>query len=186
MKQKILNFFCAVFLGIFSVTIFLTTKPANSQDTAFRVKSHPQFNKNFSGKAFVLDGDSIKVGGKEVRLFGLDAPEYHQLCFDEKNNEYACGQVSRAFLVNLANGKQVECLYAEKDKYDRYLGKCSVEGISINQELVKNGMAIIYNFTESDEKMDELEANAKKQKLGVWRGTFQKPKDYRKEHPRVN
>ena len=185
MKQKILNFSCAIFLGIFSVAIFLTTKPANSQGAAFRVKSHPQFNKKFSGNTFALDGDSLKVGGKQVRLFGLDAPEYSQTCFNEKNKEYACGQVSRNFLTNLAGGKQVECLYAEKDKYDRYLGKCSVDGISINQELVKNGMAIIYNFTESDEKMDELEAAAKKQKLGVWRGTFQKPKDYRKEHPRL-
>ena len=54
----------------------------------------------------------------------------------------------------------------------------------INEELVKNGMAVIYNFTESDKKMDELEVAAKKQKIGIWQGAFQLPKEYRKAHPR--
>lgn len=186
MKQKLLNIFAVTFLGIFCITLFTvaTSKPANSQSQYFRVKSHLQFNKSFSGKTSVIDGDSIKVGGKEVRLFGLDAPEYNQNCFDEKNKEYACGQVSRDFLAELAQKKEVKCMYAEKDKYDRFLGKCFVGEISINEELVKNGMAVIYNFTESDEKMDELEEAAKKQKLGIWRGAFQLPKEYRKSHPR--
>ncbi len=186
MQQKLLNIFTFTFLAIFCTTLFqvATSQPASSQSQYFRVKSHLQFNKNFSGKASVIDGDSIRVGGNEVRLFGLDAPEYKQNCFDEKNQEYSCGLMSRAFLVALAQKKEVKCVYAEKDKYDRFLSKCFVGEISINEELVKNGMAVIYNFTESDEKMDALEATAKKQKLGIWRGAFQLPKEYRKSHPR--
>lgn len=188
MKQVFLNIFTAIFFGIFVFTTFdvATSKPANSQDYGFRVKSHSQFNKDFSGNAFVLDGDSLKVGGKEVRLFGLDAPEYSQTCFDKKKEEYPCGQVSRDFLIGLAGGKKVNCIYAEKDKYNRFLSKCFVGKTSINEEIVKNGMAVIYNFTESDEKMDALEAEAKAKKIGIWRGTFQAPKDYRKANPRVN
>ena len=187
MKQKLLNIFTASFLGFFCVTLFqiATSQPASSQSQYFRVKSHLQFNKNFSGKTSVIDGDSLKVGRNEVRLFGLDAPEYHQTCFDEKNQEYACGQISRDFLVDLAQKRNVQCIYAEKDKYDRFLSKCFVGDVSINEELVKNGMAVIYNFTESDDKMDALEASAKKQKLGIWRGAFQLPKEYRKSHPRI-
>jgi endonuclease YncB( thermonuclease family) len=186
MQQKLLNIFTGIFLAIFCVTLFqvATSKTASSQSQYFRVKSHLQFNKKFSGKASVIDGDSIKVGKNEVRLFGLDAPEYKQNCFDEKNQEYACGLMSRAFLVSLAHKKEVKCIYAKKDKYDRFLGKCFVGEISINEELVKNGMAVIYNFTESDEKMDALEIEAKKQKLGIWRGAFQMPKEYRKANPR--
>lgn len=180
------NIATATFLAIFCATLFqvATSQPASSQSQYFRVKSHLQFNKTFSGKTSVIDGDSINVGGKEVRLFGLDAPEYKQNCFDEKNQEYACGLMSRAFLLELAHKKQVKCIYAEKDKYDRFLSKCFVGEISINEELVKNGMAVIYNFTESDEKMDALEEAAKKQKLGIWRGAFQMPKEYRKANPR--
>ncbi len=190
MKEKFINFFIIIFLGVFFSTIFVVINPtlATSQIGGMRVKSHPQFNKKFSGNTFVLDGDSLKVGGKEVRLFGLDAPEYNQTCFNVEKKKYLCGQISREFLINLAGGKEVECVYAEKDKYDRFLSKCFVsngsETILINEEIVKNGMAVIYNFTESDEKMDELEAEAKKKKLGIWQGAFQLPKDYRKANPR--
>ncbi|OFW80882.1 MAG: hypothetical protein A2887_02565 [Alphaproteobacteria bacterium RIFCSPLOWO2_01_FULL_40_26] len=186
MTKKILNFAVTIFVAIFIVTIFSTVKSASSQSRNFRVKSHLQFDQKFSGNAFILDGDSIKVGGKEVRLFGLDAPEYNQKCFNEKNKEYACGQKSRDFLISLAGGKQVECFYAIKDKYDRYLGKCYVDKLSINEEIIKNGMAVIYNFTESDEKMEKLEKEAQTAKIGIWQGTFQLPKDYRKENPRQN
>lgn len=128
----------------------------------------------------------MKVGGKEVRLVGIDAPEYSQTCFNEKNSEYECGKKSRDFLIKLAGGKEVKCFYAEKDKYDRYLGKCFVGEVSINEEILKNGMAVIYNFAETEEKMTKLEAQAKEKKLGIWQGTFQLPKDYRKAHPRQN
>ncbi len=186
MIKQCKNIFTAVFLGVFCATIFVvaTSENASSQSQYFRVKSHLQFNKNFVGKASVIDGDSLKVGNREVRLFGIDAPEYHQNCFDEKNKEYACGQASRDFLVDLAQKREVKCIYAEKDKYERFLGKCFVGNIYINEELIKNGMAVIYNFTESDDKMDELESEAKKQKIGIWQGAFQLPKDYRKSHPR--
>ena len=186
MQQKFLNFFTTIFLGFFCITLFQisTAETAKSQSNYFRVKSHLQFDKKFSGKTSVLDGDSLKVGGKEVRLFGLDAPEYRQTCFDEKNQEYNCGQVSRVFLENLVEKKDVKCIYGEKDKYDRFLSKCFIGEISINEELVKNGMAVIYNFAESSEEMNKLEAQAKGKKLGIWKGTFQLPKEYRKSHPR--
>ena len=186
MKEKIQNLFTTIFLGFFCLTIFevATSKTAASQSNYFRVKSHPQFDKKFAGKTHVLDGDSIKVGSKEVRLYGLDAPEFHQTCFDEKNEEYRCGQASYDFLSKLVEGKEVNCIYSGKDKYDRFLSKCFVDKISINEEIVKNGMAVIYNFTESSEEMNALEAEAQKKKSGIWRGAFQLPKDYRKSHPR--
>lgn len=174
-----------IFLGVFFSFLFdVATSPAISQNRQFHVKSHLQFDKSFSGKTFVLDGDSIKVGVNEVRLVEIDAPEYSQKCFDEKKQEYACGQISRDFLIKLAGGKEVKCFYAQKDKYDRFLGKCWVGEISINQEILKNGMAVIYNFAEVDEKMVGFESDAKTKKIGIWRGAFQLPKDYRKEHPR--
>ena len=45
-------------------------------------------------------------------------------------------------------------------------------------------MAVIYNFTESSEEMNALEAQAQEKKSGIWKGAFQLPKDYRKSHPR--
>jgi endonuclease YncB( thermonuclease family) len=32
------------------------------------------------GKAKVIDGDTIKIEEKKIRLFGIDAPEINQTC----------------------------------------------------------------------------------------------------------
>ena len=189
MKQKILNSFCFLFslACIFTISqiAFFKANANNSSDSPFRVKSHLIFDKKIAGKAQVLDGDSIKVGKKEIRLFGIDAPEYKQKCLDKNNQEDSCGIISRDFLFKLANQKSVECFYAQKDKYDRFLSKCFVEQQSINEEIIKNGMAVIYNFTESSAKMDKLETEAKNNKIGIWQGSFELPKDYRKNNPRI-
>ena len=185
MIKKNLDIFCLIIYLICGCFFYeITTSQETYAEGSFRVKSHLLFNKNFSGKAFALDGDSIKVGKKEVRLFGLDAPEYKQKCLDQNNQEYGCGIISHDFLTKLINGKKVECVYAEKDKYDRFLGKCFIGEVSINEEIVKNGMAVIYNFTESSDKMDNLEKQAKATKIGIWRGSFELPKDYRKHNMR--
>lgn len=185
-RQTAINLLSACFLLGFSWLIFnaVLAQKTSAESQKFRVHSHLQFSKKFSGTGFVLDGDSIRVGKKEVRLFGVDAPEYKQKCLNAKNKEYACGLASRDFLLELAGGKFIECAFSEKDKYDRYLGKCYVDGVSINEELVRNGMAVVYNFTESDPKTDLLEKQAKDKKIGVWQGSFQLPKDYRKQNPR--
>jgi endonuclease YncB( thermonuclease family) len=186
MIKKLLNIFCII-IFLFCCYFFYeiaTSQKTYAQNSSFRVKSHLVFDKNFSGKAFAIDGDSIKVGKKEVRLFGLDAPEYKQKCLDKNNQEYSCGAISHEFLTKLATGKIVECVYAEKDKYERFLGKCFVGEVSINEEIIKNGMAVIYNFTESSEKMDNLEKEAKNNKIGIWQGAFELPKDYRKHNAR--
>ncbi len=184
MREKIANLTALAFLAIFCGSIFFVSNFANSQSQNFQSKSHLQFNKKFAGIGAVIDGDSIKVGKNEVRLFGLDAPEYSQTCFDATQNEYSCGKMSREFLVNFAQGKEIECIYAQMDKYNRFLSKCFVDKASINEAIIKNGMAVIYNFNESDQKMIELEKIAKEKKLGIWKGAFQLPRAYRKAHPR--
>jgi endonuclease YncB( thermonuclease family) len=188
MKSRILNLIClkTVLLSIYLFFEIAISKPVIAENANyFRVKSHLVFNKKISGKAQVIDGDSIKVNRREIRLFGLDAPEYKQKCFDNQNIEYNCGIVSKEFLAKLIHGKKVECIYAEKDKYDRLLSKCFIDSKSINEEIIKNGMAVIYNFTESSSKMDSLEEGAKSSKIGIWQGSFELPKDYRKHNPRI-
>jgi len=36
--------------------------------------------KVISGKAKVIDGDTIKINKIKIRLFGIDAPEKNQIC----------------------------------------------------------------------------------------------------------
>ncbi len=36
--------------------------------------------KEISGNAQIIDGDTIKINSKKIRLYGIDAPEFKQTC----------------------------------------------------------------------------------------------------------
>src|SRR5207237_1182174 len=53
-----------------------------------------------TGRARVVDGDSLEVAGYRIRLFGIDAPEWRQECTDASGASYACGRAAaRALYV---------------------------------------------------------------------------------------
>ncbi len=178
------NIFTTIFCIIFAVLFFNL-----SQEDAISMASRPnnlntKLDKEFSGIAKVTDGDSIKVDDKKIRLMGIDAPEFSQTCFDANYEEYPCGKISKVFLFNFANNKEVKCYYQKFDKYNRYLAECYVGEIMMNQEIIRNGMGVTYTFGPADPEMTRLEMEAQEKKIGIWQGAFQLPKDYRKAHPR--
>ncbi len=139
-------------------------------------------NKFIKGRAFVLDGDSLNFKDHKVRLLMIDAPEYKQECFDINHKAYNCGLRSRDFLINLVKGKEVECHYRKKDFYNRLLGNCFIEAGNINQILLKSGMAIIYNVKDASKEFLDAEEYARVNKIGIWQGPFELPKNYRKKN----
>lgn len=147
-------------------------------------KKGQDFDQSFSGMGYAIDGDSLKIAGHEVRLFGIDAPEYSQKCLDGSGVEYSCGLMAKKFTADLIKGKEVTCYYHYKDVYNRYLAKCYVDEVEVNKELLRNGMAIIYSYSASDSDAKELEDLARDKKIGIWQGAFENPKDYRRKHPR--
>src|SRR5512132_2676193 len=56
-----------------------------------------------AGPATVVDGDTIVVGGEQVRLQGIDAPELHQTC-TAYGQAWACGQTAAEWLKNRLHG----------------------------------------------------------------------------------
>ena len=45
------------------------------------------------GKAYITDGDTIKINGQKIRLHGIDTPEIEQYCLNQKMEQYLCGTV---------------------------------------------------------------------------------------------
>ena len=79
--------------------------------------------KKIQGYAQVIDGDSIIINNKKIRLFGIDAPEKNQIC--KKNGTvYKCGISSTNYLKFLINNQKLVCSYKNKDRYGRILGEC--------------------------------------------------------------
>lgn len=128
------------------------------------------------GKA--IDGDTLMVGDQEVRLFGIDAPEFHQNC--KRNGEsWACGADAADLLARLVNGKQVFCQSMGTDRYGRVLGRCVAGTTDLNRVMVSNGYAVAYRRYSVD--YISVEASAQAAKRGIWAGTFETPEQYR--HP---
>lgn len=127
------------------------------------------------GAALINDGDSITLGNERIRLRGIDAPEYRQVCRKD-GEDYPCGRRSREALSKLVAGREVACTGWERDKYRRLLAECSAGGVNLNRAQVKAGWAIAYGDYEMDE------AEARREHAGVWAGDFDQPRDWRRTH----
>ena len=143
--------------------------------------------KTILGNAKVIDGDTIKINKKKIRLFGIDAPEKKQICqkiylsfiIFNFQKDYLCGEESSLALLKKLQGKKVKCILENnKDKYKRYIGTCYIQKQDINGWLVKNGYAVAYR--KYSKRYVLQEKYAKENKLGIWEGTFIEPEKWRR------
>jgi endonuclease YncB( thermonuclease family) len=136
-----------------------------------------------TGYAKIVDGDTIVVARELVRLHGLDAPELDQT-FWWRGERIACGMMAMAALEALTAGIQLRCQAVERDRHGRLVAKVfSSDGDDIGRRLVLAGWALAYRQYSSD--YVDAEAEARKAKRGMWRGTFAKPWEWRSISPRV-
>ena len=111
----------------------------------------------------VFDGDTILVlsEGEEVkvRLYCIDAPELLQ----------PYGRTAKDFLSRLLLGKNVKVKERGTDQYGRVLGEVFLNGgISVNEELVKSGMAWVYKKYCKIPSYFALEKTARENRVGLW------------------
>lgn len=131
--------------------------------------SFPVLAEVIQGKVIhIADGDTLTIFTKnnqqiKVRLSGIDAPEKAQ----------PFGKKSKQFLARLAFQKQATVNVETKDRYRRSIGKVVIEGVDINSELIRQGMAWVYRKYTNDKKLYKLEAEAKQASRGLW--GFDKP-----------
>ena len=71
----------------------------------------------------VIDGDTLHVDGKKIRLTGIDAPELSQTCRDAQAREWPCGQAAKARLIELVSRGEVACSARGRDRYGRTLAR---------------------------------------------------------------
>ena len=127
-----------------------------------------------------IDGDSLRAANEEIRLVGIDAPELFQTCRDERGGEWACGREAHALLRAFLSHGRVECAAASKDRYGRTLAICSAGPvIDVGEAMVRAGYAV--DFMSGGYRGAEAEARAEKR--GIWRGTFERPQDWRRRNP---
>jgi endonuclease YncB( thermonuclease family) len=129
-----------------------------------------------SGIGESIDGDSLKIGEREVRLYGIDAPELAQIC-QRDGRAWECGSEAAYQLSKLVKGKQVTCAVMGGDTFGRTLGRCRVGEVDLNRTMVATGYALAYRRYSTD--YVSAEASAKLARRGIWSGTFELPSQLR-------
>ncbi len=133
----------------------------------------------FADDVRVIDGDTLRIGGQNVRLFGIDAPELRQLC-QVQGQDYPCGRRAREHLESLLAGKKVECRVLSNDRYGRNVSWCVINGErDLAYQMVLAGWALDYR-RYSEDHYAAPEHRARVLKRGMWAGTFVAPWDWRR------
>ena len=144
--------------------------------------------KEITGYAIIIDGDTIKIDSKKIRLHGIDAPEKKQTCkkpyltigFFSFTKNYLCGQVSTDKLTKKINNQIIKCKIKNVDRYNRLIGECYKRNENLNSWLVSNGYAVAYR--KYSKKYVSNEINAKENKIGIWQGKFEMPWNFRRKN----
>jgi endonuclease YncB( thermonuclease family) len=127
-----------------------------------------------TGKARIVDGDTIEVAGTRIRLEGIDAPERGQDCKDRLGQPYDCGATAVRTLVDLTKGQEVTCEPVGQDRYRRTLAICRLpSGLDLNAEMVRQGRSVA--FRRYSERYVAEEDEAQRAGAGLWAGTFEHP-----------
>jgi len=176
------------YYAIFFILILSVISPA------FGIKERysPPDNKG-AGKTVLVekiyDGDTISafVNGhfEKIRLIGIDAPEMDQRPWGKKARECLRS------VISAANSKiSLEYDIERRDKYGRILAYIWTQHRQmINEEMMKNGCAVLFTFPPNvryAERFRAAQKKAQEHKAGIWGegGIQESPYEYRKKHPR--
>lgn len=148
---------------------------------------------SFTAKVIaVLDGDTLLVtrAGKplKLRLAEIDAPEVGHAGMGGKppNSQKAqpFGAESARSLTELVMGRQVQVESRAVDSYGRTVAIVSIDGLNVNHEQVRRGMAWEYSRFHSNRPLVTLQREAQQARRGLWsRNDNIEPTQWRKQHP---
>jgi endonuclease YncB( thermonuclease family) len=124
----------------------------------------------------------MEIGSSRIRLFGIDAPEGRQDCRDAQGRGYRCGETARRALTDLIGGREVTCTPVGAS-HDRNVALCTAQGRDLSEAMVRGGHALELR-QHSQGRYASAEREAREAKRGMWAGTFERPGQWRADHPR--
>jgi len=131
-----------------------------------------------TGRASVVDGDTLEIHGQRIRLWGIDAVESSQTCLDAQGRVWPCGRRAAFALSDFIGQSPVSCRAVDRDRYGRVLAVCSVRGVELNRWLVEQGWALAY-VQYGGAVYLEAQRQAQAMRRGIWQGSFVPPWEYR-------
>ena len=121
----------------------------------------------------VVDGATLRLGDRILRLEGLTVPERDRArCPGVPGEDCAAGAAEA--LARMVQGEALECRIRGQDRHGRALGLCQAAGVALNAALVGAGWAVA-----EDGSLAPQEALARQQGRGLWAPGATRPEAWR-------
>lgn len=133
-----------------------------------------------TGIARVVDGRTIEIGARRLRLAGIDTPEPGQSC-ERRGGAYDCGQEAAWALAERLGRHWVLCIEQRRDSDGVILATCYLggrHGIDVNAYMVRRGWAVA-DPDGNGANYADAEAAAQGERAGLWAGAFVHPAQFR-------
>lgn len=140
----------------------------------YYINENKKFESKIINKPFTLkcvDGDTFWLNGDKIRLLGVDAPEMSPEPeeYAIMSKDYTCELLQNSFIIELVveEGNTI-------DKYNRLLYWVEVDGVLLQELLVRDGLAEIKYIKESTviqkyyNQIRYAESQAKQERLNIW------------------
>jgi endonuclease YncB( thermonuclease family) len=180
MKRLVLLLSCCALLTVALLAVSRSMWPLRAERgiAATRVGEVPPGMGAISGRARVIDGDSLKVAGTPVRMFGIDAPEWRQRCRGPDGRSYRCGRWAFRALAQRLRSAPVRCEPRARDRFARLVATCYQGGDDLARWLVAQGLALDWPRYSGGTYADAQDT-ARRAERGLWQGAFVRPWEWR-------
>lgn len=128
---------------------------------------------SLTGPATVIDGATLAVGGRPVRLHGIAAPTLDQTCFDAQERGYPCGRVAAEALRARIGDASIACEAQGAAEDGSPRARCRLGGDDLAAWLVENGYAVADRGVSADYAAQDARAWGRRR--GLWAGVFDLP-----------
>ena len=130
------------------------------------------------GKAFVTDGDGIRLRNWSIRLAGMDAPEQGQMATAWDGRRIDQGEIAKGALIRKVGGQHVRAVVEGQDHYGRLIATVWLDQRDIGREMVREGIAVAY----FGKRYKADEAAARRERRGMWTNkSMMRPARYKRE-----
>lgn len=159
----------------------------------------------------VLDGDTVLIrrgaGVQKIRLADIDAPEVGHAGMGGQTSKpqkaQAFGETAKRSLSEMVSGKEVRVVSRAVDVYGRMVARLNLNGLDVNAEQVRRGMAWAAvgwrqsrrvsslagndSHDHGDKTLAALEAEARQASRGLWAQSDPTPPwDWRRQYPNID
>lgn len=142
----------------------------------------------WSGRARVIDGDTIAISGERIRIAAIDACERDQTGL-RAGRFWPCGRVARDRLMAKIGGRPVSCAIIDRDRFGRLVGQCFAGSLDLGLAMVRAGAAeTMFSYLPDGHGIglrdyELAEWRARQSRLGIWSAEIETPQRHRSGSP---